>query len=303
MNAMDAKNDGKRNIHFEPQYRLDRLFSFNPKFMSVGIQRGDENGYDYFSHIQTEYEFIYMLDGDISFYCDDVRMYAHTGDMYFIQPGQRHRKLSGSPFVKFVYLKFFLYDYKGEREDKLTEKREMQLFKAVPEKIKHAFLRVFEEMQASEWGFKQIIESAITEILIFVQRQYRTKDDSIQCDSSGVAISAIMDEIALNVGNSYSVSSLAKKYNMSESSLSHSFKRVIGKPLMRYINERRMQEAEFQLSATSNTLKYIAKQLGYGSVSYFKRVFKQYTGFPPDEYRRRILGVYKEKGEREDNHD
>ena len=58
MNAMEAKNDGKRNIHFEPQYRLDRLFSFNPKFMSVGIQRGDENGYDYFSHIQTEYEFI-----------------------------------------------------------------------------------------------------------------------------------------------------------------------------------------------------------------------------------------------------
>lgn len=299
---METKNDG-RNIHFEAEYRLDRVFSFNPKFISVGIQRGDENGYDYFSHIQTEYEFIYILDGDVSFYCDDTRFYAHIGDMYFIQPGQRHREVSGSPYVQFVYLKFFLYDYKGERQDRLTGVREQQIFRGVPETIKHAFLRVFEEMQSTQWGFKQIIESAITELLIFVQRQYRTKDDATQCDSVRAAVSAILDEITLNVGNTYTVAGLAKKYGLSESSLAHSFKRVTGMPLMRYINERRIQEAEYQLSSTGNTLKYIARQLGFNSVSYFKRVFKQYTGYPPDEYRRRILGVYKEKGEENNSDD
>ncbi|MDR3318178.1 MAG: AraC family transcriptional regulator [Clostridiales bacterium] len=284
-----STKDYDRNIHFEvDKYRVDKVFGLYPKFVSVGKQSGD-CGYSYETHIQDEYEFIYMLEGNVDYYCGDKLDTACEGDMYFIQPGQRHEEHSESDPMSFIYIKFFLFDYKGDKMNNLTENVDSQIFRGVSEIIKSLFFKTFDEMQRTQFGFKQIIETAITELLIYVTRKISHNGDEIKYGSLLSIISAVAEEIELETSKNYTVGGLAKKYAVSESFLAHSFKYVIGKPIMRYINERKIREAEYLLASTSSTVKMIAASLGFCDPFHFTKVFKKQTGLCPTEYRLRLF--------------
>ena len=64
------------------------------------------------------------------------------------------------------------------------------------------------------------------------------------------------------------------------------FKNRTGKSLMEALLERRMREAERLLSQPGSKVHQVAEQIGYASVSYFCKVFREYTGVTPGEYQK-----------------
>ncbi len=67
--------------------------------------------------------------------------------------------------------------------------------------------------------------------------------------------------------------------------LSSTFKAQVGKNFTEYINQKRLEEASRMLKETSQPVQQISEQVGYNSVQYFARKFKESFGITPTQYR------------------
>jgi len=63
------------------------------------------------------------------------------------------------------------------------------------------------------------------------------------------------------------------------------FKRVTGKTLIEYTHHLRINEAERLLLENDDPISEIAEQVGFGSMTYFGRVFKRIKNMSPSERR------------------
>jgi len=82
--------------------------------------------------------------------------------------------------------------------------------------------------------------------------------------------------------------SLAVLFSVSKSSLSRMIRQYTGKSFPTYLTDLRMKQAEHLLSDSRGRMVYeVAGMVGYSSQHYFCKVFKEYTGFSPSEYRER----------------
>ena len=84
---------------------------------------------------------------------------------------------------------------------------------------------------------------------------------------------------------SRTVPELAHGCQISESRLSHLFKREVGTNLKNYRLDCRLQVAAGLLLATATPIKEIAYTTGYHHTSSFVRAFKTRFGFSPASYR------------------
>ena len=279
----------QRNVFFQSdEYKIGRVLGLFPKFLNVGKQESDI-AYKYREHVQDEYEFIYILRGQVEYKCNGESFVAQEDDMYFIQPNQKHEEVSIKEPLEFIYIKFFLYNYRGVRMDSFLTDVAMQRFKKPGRGLREKFVQIFEEMQNKELGFKQIVENGIMEILVNVMRILEMNQfEKFSNSSVSDVIALIIEDIAMNVQKNYTVEEISKTYGISKSSLHHSFKKQTGLPFKDYVNRAKIREAEYQLTVTDKTVTHIAWLLGFSNVYYFCRLFKKYKGITPTEFRKRI---------------
>ena len=86
----------------------------------------------------------------------------------------------------------------------------------------------------------------------------------------------------------WSVASLAKEVGMSRSGFSARFTNLVGKSVMQYLTQWRMQFAREQLQETSEPLSVIADRIGYQSEAAFCRAFKRIYGVSPGSIRHTV---------------
>lgn len=63
------------------------------------------------------------------------------------------------------------------------------------------------------------------------------------------------------------------------------FRKCTGKPLSRYVQERRIANAAQELLDTDRTILDIAVQYGFSGRTVFSRAFKRHTGYTPYQFR------------------
>ena len=85
----------------------------------------------------------------------------------------------------------------------------------------------------------------------------------------------------------YSTAELAKECFISESRLYHLFKEELHSTPVTYKNELRILRSIEYIKSGYATVEEISEELGFRSASYFRRVFKDFTGMTPTEYRKK----------------
>ncbi len=63
------------------------------------------------------------------------------------------------------------------------------------------------------------------------------------------------------------------------------FRECTGKPLARYVQERRIANAAQELLDTDRTILDIAVQYGFSGRTVFSRAFRRHTGYTPSRFR------------------
>ncbi|MCR4779614.1 MAG: AraC family transcriptional regulator [Ruminiclostridium sp.] len=99
------------------------------------------------------------------------------------------------------------------------------------------------------------------------------------------AIKKCVDLIDTNYTRRITLEELCEKTGMSKQHICRLFRSVLDTRPTEYIAKRRIQAAKELLSGTEMTIEEIAENVGFGSSSYFCKLFKRYEGISPAAFR------------------
>ncbi|TVQ21256.1 MAG: response regulator [Spirochaetaceae bacterium] len=98
-------------------------------------------------------------------------------------------------------------------------------------------------------------------------------------------IDEVVRYVEANFADRITLDELTRRFAMSASHLSRSFKRRTGQTITEYLAACRVEYARQLLETTQIAIGQIAEEVGYDSYFYFARVFKRVTGETPSTYR------------------
>lgn len=107
-----------------------------------------------------------------------------------------------------------------------------------------------------------------------------------KCLDSETLVENAQKYIQEHLSTNFSVEELSDYLFISSRHLRREFHRIMGKSIVDYILQRRMEKAMELLQHTNERTAQVGKQIGYADPQYFQRVFKKYTGYSVREYRK-----------------
>ena len=94
--------------------------------------------------------------------------------------------------------------------------------------------------------------------------------------------------ISINLDQKLTVAHLAERANQNSEYFSRLFQRHTGERPLTYINQKRIERAQYLMVTGGAGYRQIAEQTGFDSQSHFSKVFKKVTGMSPRMYKNRL---------------
>ena len=98
--------------------------------------------------------------------------------------------------------------------------------------------------------------------------------------------SEIVSYLTLNYTSKIYVEDIAKFCLCSVSNINHTFKKISGKSINRYVNELRIKKAKSLLKNTDLSISEIAAKVGFSETNYFTNIFTKYENISPSQFRK-----------------
>lgn len=249
----------------------------------------------------SDYEFIFITEGSGQFTIRDDSFYVKTNDLILIGPEVLHSGKSDITPFKFLCIHFDLYVSKIINDLQVTQQyfpaaipsKPVSYHKAVvrfPEHtvisessyIQMLFKRIINEKARQRPGFNCVIKSIFTDLLINLYRQkYNKPPENIRSNEIQLAV----DYIKKNYMDSISLLDLSGFVHLQQTYLSSLFKKQIGYSITEFIKLYRISVAKSLLLETDKKINNIANDVGFYDLHHFSRVFKEYEGLTPVQYR------------------
>ena len=96
--------------------------------------------------------------------------------------------------------------------------------------------------------------------------------------------SDIKEYIENHLSERITLADLATHVHYSRSYITDQFQKSVGMSIARYISERRIEKAKQMLSDGRYSISQISESLGFSTVQYFSKCFKDAVGCSPSVY-------------------
>ena len=163
-------------------------------------------------------------------------------------------------------------------------------FKYIQEALRIGILDYIIKTELSGESIALVIErlkkrmESFEEQVYFADSSPGEKDFSYEIRRS---IKQAVEMVRNGKGQYVTAKEMAERVHMSRSYFSTCFKQLVGTSFNEYFKGVRMEQAKEKLVNTEDPVCVIAWESGFSDESYFSTVFKNYTGIPPTEYRKR----------------
>ena len=117
---------------------------------------------------------------------------------------------------------------------------------------------------------------------------YHDFESSTESHYSDTLVDLIKDFLLNNLEKNFTLDEIASKFNYSKSYLHTKFKIKTGYPIMVFFNLKKIQKACEYLNYTDLNIKEISFKVGFEDPLYFSRIFKNYMGKSPRNYKRKL---------------
>ena len=115
---------------------------------------------------------------------------------------------------------------------------------------------------------------------------------AFKSESKDHRVSKCLRFIHENTNKDISISQLANIACLTEDHFIRIFKKEVNTTPLKYINLKKTERARLLLLTTDIPIRDIAFELSMDNISYFNRIFKQYTGKTPSAYRNEYNKIY-----------
>ena len=112
---------------------------------------------------------------------------------------------------------------------------------------------------------------------------YESEEQGLQ-DLSGKVISYIGSHFTQNI----SLENIANHFGIGKYSLSRIFSNVLHQNFNHYLNSLRINYAKHLLTTSDYSITRISVECAYNNQQTFNRIFKEFTGTTPKEYRKKF---------------
>ncbi len=241
-------------------------------------------------------ELFYVEKGCHTTLLDDVPYEISEGQVIIYAPHAFHRGLPGVKGTATVGIICFAADYcdiysmcnrlvtlneeqRGTLEALISAGREIFEFSRLPEYTERGLV-VREGVPLKEvHKFKYGLELFLTDVF-----GVHALSDSKRINYRQEQFDRIVLYLKANLRTAFTLEAIAAEHKMSNSALSALFKDQCGIGPITYLNKLRISEAQRLIRETSMNFTEIAERVGFGSIHYFSRMFKNLSGMTPTAY-------------------
>lgn len=238
---------------------------------------------------------LYVKKGTFYLTEEDSDYVIPEGSIFFMKAGLHH---FGKQYIDAGSEWHFIHFYMDQKVDNLKEYRDMvqplcdcekqesfmelpkQLFDMQDSEIVAKLEDVTELAQSSHpykgWILNQKTAEILNEIAIWNRQEQREMSLSDR----------VAQYLVKHIDSSFSAEDISKEFYLSYKHLAATFKKEKGISMQQYHNRIRMQRAADILSSTGTGVSEVSKKLGFKDPLYFSRLFRQYFGVSPSQYRR-----------------
>lgn len=183
----------------------------------------------------------------------------------------------------------FIQSVARETIAKDPDQLELRLeFQARDPQIEAIGMMLLAELKQENSGGKLYVESLSNVLAVHLLRQYAVSKTHLTVYESGLSerqILQVVEYVNEYLHQDIKLADLAALLGISESHLSHRFKRSIGMTPYQYLLQQRIERAKQLLKHSDHTIMDIAFLCGFNSHSHLSKQFRQLTGMTPKAYK------------------
>lgn len=291
-------------IHFQ-KFKMEQVLQIR-KITSADYLIDTAN-YETPPHQHDAWEFVLCLEGSVLTIQGDVLNTLHDNSFILHPPRRPHCLRIGPEGASLFVLSFVCSsDYLKLLQNRVIHISKNQRSQAmiIVHELRSAFdlqdgqllLANFHRSSNAPLGCEQLITGCTEGLLISL---LRTVTGETQKEWDAAALNRAMESritqdvcryIGDHLGDKLSLDSIAGELHYSRSYITEEFKAGMGVSINRYIADRRIAESKKMLEAGIPVLQ-ISESLGYSSVQYFSKCFKDSVGVPPARFSREAAGA------------
>ncbi len=245
--------------------------------------------YSIAKHTHDTIELVYIVTGNGTVDVEGTQHPLYPGSIAIYNPGivhaERFRDDGDAPM--FYHIKFDELTVSGIPVNNLLPPGLSPVFDTQDSRFSFESLltTMFQEASTQTLGYRQILDKLLQCIILLTLRVLDVSYKELRKSDSSSLICQIQSFFAENYASQISMGEVAKRFHITDSYLSHLFKKSIGLSPTAYLTSFRINEACRLLSQTSLPIYSIAEEVGYVNHSNFQSQFKKLKGITPMQYR------------------
>lgn len=242
------------------------------------------------THYHNANQIIYIQKGEVSVEINGRRTHARSGDIIVISRFENHsitvhsdeyirHILRISPHLPVSDSAFSLFTDRPESFSNVVRISDDK------EVIENILSRIYAESTSDQKLSAALQNVLLGELLIYILRAL-PYEFGTHSEKSAALVIALKNEFENRFHESFSLDQLAKKHRVSVSTLTHTFKRIVGTSPFEYLLSCRIAAAKNYLINTDFPVGEIVDLCGFTDQSNFARTFKKLTGLSPLAFRK-----------------
>lgn len=263
----------------------------------------EKNWYHKSIVLKNDYEIIIGIKGTQYIQQDDEKYEINPGDVLFLVPGMLHFGYAPSDEgTRSYWLHFFC----NAKEEILTKSEAYQeIISAFDTNKLHesillpTFFSLFDTTKPLIY-LNQILHIANSPYYTYLSTDYLVSELVIELTqqfinlvNSSVAkeipgdnkFSQILEWVRINATKKISVKMVANKFNFTADYLTRLFRKNIGVSTLKYINTIKISKSKELLINSNSNIKKISHLICFKDEKYFMKLFKEFEGVTPSQYR------------------
>jgi len=234
-------------------------------------------------------KFYFICDGEGWLKIGGEEYYPKPGQLYLMPEGvrQSYSAISSNTFTKYwchftaKIGELNLFDV--VKVQNLIEVRDFCL-------IEDLFRKMIYSKRSGNITSVLRTNAAILDLISYFLENSAVETADLTKTESLERLKIITDYIEKNLRENISIDELAQVVHLHPNYLISFFRKHLGMTPIHYINKRRIEEAKRLIiaSGSDETLSDLSSKVGINDIYYFSKLFKEYTGFTPTQFKRMV---------------